>query len=62
MTPNKRLREALKRDQQRQKAERKQARKEKASADKARGTENPEEDPDLAGIIPGPQPQSEETV
>jgi hypothetical protein len=59
MTANKRLKEARRRDQQREKAERKRARKEKAAAEKTGGND-PEEDPDIAGIVPGPQPMTDD--
>jgi hypothetical protein len=59
-TPNKRLREARRRDLQREKADKKRLRKEKA-AEKSRepGTEG-DEDPDIAGIVAGPQPPLDE--
>lgn len=50
----KRQKEAARQDHQRDKAERRRARKlEKES----RASDTAGEDPDLAGIVPGPQPQ-----
>jgi len=50
---NKRNREQAKREKQQEKAARRAAR----SADKQKRSETAEgEDPDIAGIIPGPQP------
>jgi hypothetical protein len=53
----KRQKEAARRDHQRKKEEKKEQRKrEKAE----RGPLAPGEDPDIAGIVPGPQPKLEE--
>ena len=61
MTANKRLREARRRDQQKEKEERKRARREeKASVDKSRAPGETTEDPDIAGIVPGPQPPGDD--
>jgi len=49
----KRKKELLRQQWQREKAERRQQRQLERQA---RGSQNPEEDPDLAGIVPGPQP------
>jgi hypothetical protein len=53
----KRQKEAARRDYQRRKEEKKEQRK-REKAEKAPGA--PGEDPDIAGIIPGPQPRLEE--
>lgn len=54
----KRQKEASRRDYQRKKAEQKEQRKrEKAERDPAPAS--PGEDPDIAGIVPGPQPLPE---
>jgi hypothetical protein len=50
---NKRLREANKKEKQAAKAER---RAQRAEERKHRAPGSTEEDPDIAGIIPGPQP------
>ena len=50
---NKRLREAGKKEKQAAKAER---RAQRAEDRKQKGQTAAEEDPDLAGIVPGPQP------
>ena len=50
---NKRLREANKKEKQAAKAER---RAQRAEERKNRSTGAASEDPDLAGIVPGPQP------
>lgn len=50
---NKRLREANKKEKQAAKAER---RAQRAEEKKGRGTTGAGDDPDLAGIVPGPQP------
>jgi hypothetical protein len=50
---NKRLREAQKKERQVAKAER---RAQRAETRKNRGTTDVGEDPDIAGIVPGPQP------
>jgi hypothetical protein len=55
----KRQKEAARRDYQRQKNEKKEQRK-REKADRARNPLAPGEDPDIAGIIPGPQPRIEE--
>ena len=55
----KRKKELARKDKQRQKAEKKEQRaREKA----ARGTGAEGEDPDIAGIVPGPQPPPEEEL
>ena len=55
----KRQKEAARRDYQRKKAEKKEQRKrEKAERPQAPG--EPGVDPDIAGIVPGPQPPLEE--
>jgi hypothetical protein len=52
----KRRKELARKEKQRQKAERKDIRdREKAE----RQSGDPEEDPDIAGIVPGPQPPPE---
>jgi hypothetical protein len=54
----KRQKEAARQERQREKA----ARREQRKADKVnRTTDSEGEDPDLAGIVPGPQPVSDET-
>jgi hypothetical protein len=50
---NKRLREASKKEKQAAKAER---RAQRAEVKKQRGPEASADDPDIAGIVPGPQP------
>jgi hypothetical protein len=50
---NKRLREASKKEKQVAKAER---RAQRAEGRKQKGDTSTAEDPDLAGIVPGPQP------
>ena len=61
VSANKRLREQRRRDQQRDKAERKRQRKEDAATQKPGATAaDPNEDPDIAGIVPGPQAPPEE--
>jgi hypothetical protein len=50
---NKRLREAQKKEKQAAKAER---RAQRAEEKKQRGRASEGEDPDIAGIVPGPQP------
>ena len=50
---NKRLREANKKEKQAAKAER---RAQRAEEKKGRSTTGVADDPDLAGIVPGPQP------
>ena len=50
---NKRLRETQKKERQAHKAER---RSQRAEERKGRPSEVTAEDPDLAGIVPGPQP------
>lgn len=52
-TQNKRQRERAQADKRKEKAERKQQSKARRAATGPRGTE---EDPDIAGIRPGPQP------
>jgi hypothetical protein len=54
----KRLKEASRREHQRDKAARKEQRR--READERRKSVPPGEDPDLAGIVPGPQPLPEE--
>ena len=54
---NKRQKELARKEKQRAKQERREERKrEKESRPRAEG----EEDPDLAGIVPGPQPRLED--
>ena len=56
----KRNREQSQRDRQKEKAERRNQRAtEKQRRSEAR-ERSPDEDPDLAGIVPGPQPRIEE--
>ena len=50
---NKRLREAQKKERQAAKAER---RAQRAEEKKSRGPASGSDDPDIAGIVPGPQP------
>jgi hypothetical protein len=53
----KRKKEQAKLEKQRRKEERKAQR----DRDKeGRGSEDPQEDPDIAGIVPGPQPPAED--
>ena len=59
MTPAKRQRERSRQERQREKEIKKQARKAE-SAEKATRPTVEGEDPDIAGIIPGPQPVPEE--
>lgn len=54
---NKRNREQAKREKQQEKAAR---RRERARDRQERGEKNDGEDPDLAGIVPGPQPPRED--
>jgi hypothetical protein len=55
---NKRLKEKARQEKQQDKAVRRQQRKvEKGTP---RTPNSPDEDPDLAGIVPGPQPIAEE--
>jgi hypothetical protein len=57
--PTKRKKELLRQEHQKQKAERKAQRQ--REKENARASLNPDEDPDLAGIVPGPQaPPSDE--
>ncbi len=49
----KRQKELARKDKQRKKAERKDQREQQRAQ---RGEGAPEEDPDIAGIVPGPQP------
>ncbi|HEX9307956.1 MAG TPA: hypothetical protein VF894_10730 [Anaeromyxobacter sp.] len=55
----KRQKEAARRDKQRRKDEKKEQRK-REKADSPTSPITPGEDPDIAGIIPGPQPKVEE--
>jgi hypothetical protein len=55
----KRQKEAARRDYQRQKNEKKEQRK-REKADRPNQPNDPSVDPDIAGIIPGPQPKLEE--
>ena len=55
---NKRNREQAKREKQLEKAARRQARAQDKANRPANGGD--EEDPDIAGIVPGPQPKIEE--
>jgi hypothetical protein len=54
----KRQKEAARRERQRLKDEKKEQRK-KEKADRPPGSVAPGEDPDIAGIVPGPQPPLE---
>jgi hypothetical protein len=56
-TVKKRQREASKREHQLEKAARRAQRK---AQHETRGSDAAGEDPDLAGIVPGPQPTTEE--
>jgi hypothetical protein len=56
ISPAKRQRERVRQERQREKERRRDARREKP----ARGA-TPGEDPDIAGIVPGPQPRVEDT-
>ncbi len=51
----KRQKEAVRRDKQRRKNEKKEQRK-REKAERSDRPNSPGEDPDIAGIIPGPQP------
>ena len=53
----KRRKEKLRQDRKRDKAERREQRKEEKARRPDRGSEG--EDPDIAGIVPGPQPDLE---
>lgn len=54
----KRRKELARKEKQREKAERKEQReREKAARPRGEG-----EDPDIAGIVPGPQPRNEDDV
>jgi hypothetical protein len=53
----KRQKESARRDKQRKKDEKKEQRKREKGE---RGPNAPGEDPDIAGIVPGPQPKLEE--
>ncbi|HUL60289.1 MAG TPA: hypothetical protein VLU43_13485 [Anaeromyxobacteraceae bacterium] len=55
----KRQKEAARRDHQREKAARKEQRRQEA--EERRKNLPPGEDPDLAGITPGPQPPADES-
>ena len=60
MSVNKRLKERNRIDKQREKAAKRQERG-RVKAERAPGQEGGEgEDPDIAGIVPGPQPVIEE--
>jgi hypothetical protein len=63
VSANKRLREQRRREQQRDKEERRRQKREEAGAKRpATGPGGePAEDPDIAGIIPGPQPIPEDS-
>jgi hypothetical protein len=54
---NKRQKERERQEHQRNKAEK---RKQRQEASKTRPAAAPGEDPDIAGIVPGPQPPAEE--
>jgi hypothetical protein len=56
-TAKKRQREALKQEQQREKAEKRARRK---AERETRQSDTLGEDPDLIGIVPGPQPSAED--
>ena len=53
-TQNKRARERAKQEKQQQKAARRLESQQRKATQTPRGTD--EEDPDIAGIVPGPQP------
>ena len=55
----KRQKEAARREYQQKKGERKEQRKQEKDS-RPKGPLAPGEDPDIAGIIPGPQPKVEE--
>jgi hypothetical protein len=55
----KRQKEAARRDYQAKKNEKKEQRK-REKAERGDRPQSPGEDPDIAGIVPGPQPPSEE--
>ena len=55
----KRQKEQARAEKQREKAERREQRKQEKANKPPKG-EGPEIDPDIAGIIPGPQPIAEE--
>jgi hypothetical protein len=55
----KRQKEAARREYQQKKEERKEQRK-REKAERVKNPLAPGEDPDIAGIIPGPQPKLEE--
>jgi hypothetical protein len=57
MTVRKRERERTRQERQQQKAEKRKARKEERARPADGAT--PEEDPDIAGIVPGPQPRED---
>jgi hypothetical protein len=52
-SPQKRLKERNRQDRQREKSEKRKQRREDKPV---RTGDNPDEDPDLAGIVAGPQP------
>lgn len=56
---NKRQKERQRQDRQREKAEKKRLRKEEKAV---RPSSPPGEDPDIAGIVPGPQPPPPESA
>ena len=58
MTVRKRERERMRQERQKEKAEKRKTKKEERARDG--GPTSPEEDPDIAGIVPGPQPQQED--
>jgi len=55
----KRQKEAARRDKQRRKDEKREVRK-REKAERGDRPPSPGEDPDIAGIVPGPQPPLEE--
>ncbi|MGC3998793.1 MAG: hypothetical protein QM767_15595 [Anaeromyxobacter sp.] len=55
----KRQKEAARRDHQRNKEEKREQRK-REKAERSQNPLSPGEDPDIAGIIPGPQPKLDE--
>ena len=57
ISPAKRQRERSRQGRQREKEQRRDARR----AEKLTRFTTPGEDPDIAGIVPGPQPPSEDT-
>jgi hypothetical protein len=56
----KRQKEAARRDYQRRKEEKKEQRKREKAQQRGSRPLGADEDPDIAGIVPGPQPKLEE--